>query len=52
VNPSKDGRLCLHELGESEAQKLEQTLTADKDITYYFQAKEGMRILVDSLYLN
>jgi len=50
---SKDGRMmCHHELGESEAQKLEQTLTSDKDITYYFQARDGFRVLVDSLYYN
>lgn len=48
----KDGRLCLHELGESEAQKLEQTLLTDKDITYYFQAKDGLKVLVDSLHFN
>lgn len=46
---SKDGRICHHELGETEAQKLEQTLTSDKDITYYFQARDGLRVLVDSL---
>ena len=41
-----------HEISEEEAGKLKATLAADKDITYYFNAKDGLKILVASLKFN
>lgn len=43
---------CFHELTIEESNKLKDTLTSDKDITYYFNVKDGMKILVNSLQYN
>ena len=44
--------ICQHELTEDEAKKLGETLSADKDIVYYFNVKDGFKVLVDSLFYN
>ena len=43
---------CFHDLTLEEAAKLKATLLADKDIAYYFNAKDGLKILVASLKFN
>lgn len=43
---------CFHEITEEEAGKLKATLAADNDIIYYFNAKDGLKILVASLKFN
>ena len=48
----KEIRHCLHELTSEEAKKLGDTITSDKDIIYYFNVKDGFKVLVDSLYFN
>ena len=45
-------KFCYHELTAEEATKLKETLSKDKDITYYFNVKYGLRTLVDSLQYN
>ena len=42
----------MHELTAEEAGKLRETLTADRDIAWYFNAKDGLKILVSSLRFN
>jgi hypothetical protein len=42
----------LHELTAEEAGKMRETLIADRDIAWYFNAKDGLKILVSSLRFN
>ncbi len=50
--PAPKDRVCLHELTDEEAKKLGETLSSDKDIVYYFNVKDGLKVLVDSLHFN
>jgi tetratricopeptide (TPR) repeat protein len=45
-------KYCVHELTEEEGAKLKTTLTSDKDITFYFNVKDGFKTLVASLQYN
>jgi tetratricopeptide (TPR) repeat protein len=47
-----DKRICVHELTEEHYQKLRETLHSDKDIVYYFNVRDGFKVLVDSLFFN
>jgi len=49
---STEKQYCFHEITDEEVVKLKTTLAADKDITYYFNAKDGLKILVSSLKFN
>jgi hypothetical protein len=51
-DPKKEKQWCFHELTEEESKKLSVALEADKDIVYYFNVKDGMKVLVDSLQFN
>ena len=39
---------CKHELTKENAQKLKKTLIDDENMIYYFNAKHGFKVLVDS----
>ena len=41
----------MFELTSEEASKLTKTLE-DESMVYYFSVNEGLKVLVDSLYLN
>lgn len=42
----------MHELVEEESKKLFEALKTDKDVIYYFNVKDGLKVLVDSLNFN
>lgn len=48
----QDQKFCFHELTAEESAKLKGTLSADKDIAYYFNVRNGFKVLVDSLHYN
>lgn len=53
VDPkATEKQYCFHEITEEEAGKMKSTLSTDKDICYYFNAKDGLKILVASLKFN
>jgi len=43
--------VCLHRLEKDEVKKLGKTLE-DENMVYYFNVNDGMKILVDSLYIS
>jgi len=49
---SSEKQWCFHELTSEEALKLKDTLSSDKDIVYYFNVKDGLKVLVSSLFYN
>lgn len=47
----RKGQVCFHEFTKEECAKLKKTLAAE-DMVYYFNVQEGLRVLVDSLYIT
>ena len=45
------GQICFHEFTKEENAKLKKTLAA-ADMVYYFNVQEGLKVLVDSLYIT
>lgn len=43
--------ICHHRIEKEEIKKLAETLN-DEDMVYYFNVNDGMKILVDSLYIS
>lgn len=43
--------LCHHRIEKEECEKLSKTLE-DENMVYYFNVNDGMKILVDSLYIS
>ena len=50
-NKKKRVPVCLHRLEKDEVKKLGKTLE-DENMVYYFNVNDGMKILVDSLYIS
>lgn len=50
-NSKKRKQICVHEISIEESMKLSETLQND-DMVYYFSVKEGLKVLVDSLYIS
>lgn len=51
-DPKKERKYCVHELVVEESKKLFEALKTDKDVIYYFNVKDGLKVLVDSLNFN
>jgi hypothetical protein len=41
---------CHNELKSDESTKLKEILEGSEELVYYFNAKDGLKVLVDSLY--
>ena len=52
ADPKVERKYCIHELNSEEAVKLKEALCSDKDIAYYFNVKDGLKTLVESLKFN
>lgn len=51
AEPLKEKKNCYHELTKEDAEKLKSTLE-DQDMIYYFNIRDGMKSLVESLEFN
>jgi len=47
----RKNQVCFHEFTAEECAKLKKTLVAE-DMVYYFNVQEGLRVLVDSLFIT
>lgn len=50
-NKKKRVPICHHRIEKEESEKLAKILE-DEDMVYYFNVNDGMKILVDSLYIS
>lgn len=48
----KEKKYCYHEISEEEVAKLKDILAQDKDLIFYFNAKDGLKTLIGSLDFN
>ncbi len=48
----KEKKYCYHEISEEDVNKLKDILSKDKDLIFYFNAKDGLKSLIGSLEFN